>query len=686
MRTAVFSVISPNYLGYARVLMSSVRRHHPGWERFVLIVDQADEVSGAEVFTVVPLNALALPSPRQLCFRYGILELSTAVKPWMFEHLFGRGYERVVYLDPDIFVYSPLAELDTAAAGTFLTLTPHLSRPVAGGNEHPGERTILQSGAYNLGFLAARRHPALGGFLAWWQEKLERECVVEIERGLFVDQKWIDLVPGLFPDVTILRHDGYNVAYWNLCHRTVATNSGAPNVNGQPLRFFHFSGLDPERPELVSTHDDTLRIGQIGEARALIEAYVAELRAAGYESSRHAPYAFGVFRDGTPVTPAVRGAYRNSRALQAASGADPFAYSEIFAVLPGVNIVGYTSRDSGVGESARLCRNACNAAGIASQLIDVDAADVTTSAIHRVTIHHINADETPNVRAQIPLVFESSAYNIGAWAWELPEFPDQWIPSAKLLNEIWAATSFIQSAVGRKLTIPVVHMPPGIAVTEIEPCSPEELGIPPGSFTFLCMFDLDSIVQRKNPLAAIDAFRRAFGDDSAAALLVKAGRAASYPCDYAEIEEHIRGMRNVRLTARMLSRARVNGLIAACDAVISLHRSEGFGLILAEAMDLGKPVIATAWSGNMDFMNSANSAPVNYKLVTLDRTYGPYRGGEQWAHPDLDHAAYLMQRVFEDDVWRARIGRCARETIRLSFSPAAAGLRYRRRLELLGLL
>ena len=113
MQTAVFTIVSPNYWHYARVLMGSVRQNHPEWERFVLVVGQTPAAEGdEEPFTTVPVVDLRLPSPRQFCFRYTLLELNTAVKPWMFEYLFARGYDRVVYLDPDTFLYSPLVELD----------------------------------------------------------------------------------------------------------------------------------------------------------------------------------------------------------------------------------------------------------------------------------------------------------------------------------------------------------------------------------------------------------------------------------------------------------------------------------------------------------------------------------------------------------------------------------------------
>jgi glycosyltransferase involved in cell wall biosynthesis len=741
MRTAVFSIISPNYRHYARVLMSSVREQHPDWDRFVLLVGGDVALNDDESFTTIPLDALPLPNPRQFAFRYTILELNTAVKPWMFAHLFARGYDRVVYFDPDIFLFSPLAELDSS----FITLTPHLTGRISG-DEHPSERTILIAGTYNLGFLAVSRHPQLDRFLNWWQEKLEYQCVVDTARGLFVDQKWMDLVPGLFPDVRILRHDGYNVAYWNLEHRSIAAaTNGERTVNGEPLRFYHFSGFDPAMPDVLSRHQEGRTLNDDDDVRALADRYRAALLAADSEAFRGARYAFATFADGTRIPEAARVAWRNSSELQAAAGDDPFAHSELFisyrdatprsmvgakaalasyrllsrarplvvlfprslrtklrefllgrkelpteavrdssSLPPGLNIVGYVRRDTGVGESARLCVRACEAIGLPTHVVDIDVAGA--QADYRASIFHVNADQVPQVHANDPQLFDDSSYNIGCWHWEMPELPDAWISSAAPLDEIWAPSSFVQSAVSRKVTIPVVHMPHGIEVTELEPCSPQELGVPEGRFTFLCMFDLDSVMERKNPFGAIEAFSRAFAQQSNVALLVKAGRAATHPAEYAALQKRTRELPNVFLTDRMLSRAQTNGLIAACDSVVSLHRSEGFGLILAEAMYLGKPVIATGWSGNMDFMNSGNSCPVGYELVTLDETNHYYQAGEQWAEPDLGHAAELMRRVVDDAAWRTQLGENARNTMRTRFSPAAAGARYQRRLAFLGLM
>ncbi|HYR29053.1 MAG TPA: glycosyltransferase family 4 protein, partial [Thermoanaerobaculia bacterium] len=344
--------------------------------------------------------------------------------------------------------------------------------------------------------------------------------------------------------------------------------------------------------------------------------------------------------------------------------------------------------ETGVGESARLCAASCEAAGIAAQLVDVDE---TASFGHRIdprttTILHVNADMTPAVAAAMRDTLHPDSYTIGVWHWELADFPASWVASADLLDEIWAPSAFIAGAVSRSVTIPVVHMPHGVEVAELAPVSLSAFGVPPGRFVFLVMFDFDSFVERKNPVAAIDAFRRAFPGDAGATLLIKTTSGSRHQAALAELRARVAAVPHVQLVDRTLPRGEVNGLIAACDAVVSLHRAEGFGLVLAEAMELGKPVVATGWSGNVDFMNAGNSCPVGYELVPIERDHGPYTAGSLWAEPDVDHAAWLMSRLVKDAGYRETIGRRAQATIRTDFSPEAAGRRYRRRLARLGLL
>ena len=210
-RVAVFTIVSKNYLHFARTLMDSLRTVHPGWTRFVLLVDEVrgDFDPKQEKFTLVEVSDLPLPDKQKFLFRYSILELNTAVKAWMIEYLFfQKSFERVVYLDPDIFVYRRMTEVEEPLdAGALMVLTPHLTGQLPD-DKKPGESEIVKSGAYNLGFIALAAHPKLSSFLSWWKSKLELNCVVDIPAGLFVDQKWIDLlglgidrVPVLGPEV-----------------------------------------------------------------------------------------------------------------------------------------------------------------------------------------------------------------------------------------------------------------------------------------------------------------------------------------------------------------------------------------------------------------------------------------------------------------------------------------------------
>ncbi|MCS6852900.1 MAG: hypothetical protein NZ700_17205 [Gemmataceae bacterium] len=334
---AVCTIVANNYLAYARTLMQSVAQWHPDWSRYVLLVDRPrpDYQPDAEPFRTLPLETLNLPEPKRFCFRYTLLELSTAVKPWLLEWLFDHTpCQQVVYLDPDIRLYRPLGEVtERLDAGQLMVLTPHLTGRLDDKHK-PREKDILVAGSYNLGFIALGRHPELPHFLRWWQEKLEYDCRVAWDEGLFVDQRWVDLAPGMFSDVSILRHPGYNVAYWNLAHRRVERTPRGYEVNGQPLTFFHFSGLDPLAPQLVSKHQDRFQLSDLGAAADLVLDYCRAVLANGYETCRSWPCAYGFFDDGTPIPDCVRLAYRRDEATRARPGDDPFAEKPLWLNEP----------------------------------------------------------------------------------------------------------------------------------------------------------------------------------------------------------------------------------------------------------------------------------------------------------------------------------------------------------------
>jgi hypothetical protein len=305
---AFCTVVAKNYLARARVLVDSVRRHHPEAGVYVLFVDDPDGrfEPEREPFTPVALAELDLPRPPEFRFRYGVVELCTAVRPYLLRLLFRRGHSHLVYLDPDTRVYAPLDAALGALERCNVLLTPHLLAPLDG--PPPGERGILLSGAYNMGFLGLRRGPAADELLAWLSDRLERECLNDPANGLFVDQRWMDLAPGLVDGVHVLRDAGYNVGHWNIGQRPLSGTVDAPRAGGRPLVLFHFSGFHPDRPDRLSRYDDAPRTEE--PLAALLSRYREELLAAGHETSSAWAYSHGTFSDGHPVGAEMRALFR----------------------------------------------------------------------------------------------------------------------------------------------------------------------------------------------------------------------------------------------------------------------------------------------------------------------------------------------------------------------------------------
>ena len=345
MKTAVFTIASKNYFAQVNTLMDSLEKNNPQWEPFVVLVDECSPnerrlIQGNRSYTLLLAEELPLPDFKKMFFRYTILELNTAVKPWAFEYLFGRGFDAVVYMDPDIRVYAPMTEINEfLQIEETIVLTPHITKPLSD-DKKPTELNIMQGGVYNLGFLAVSNGPQIHGFIKWWENKLEYDCIVDIAGGLFVDQKWMDLVPSLFHKVVIFKHCGYNVAYWNLSTRDVSVKNGRYYYNGAPLVFFHFSGFNPLDIKTFSKHQNRYTIDEIGETKALAEQYAQEILNNNYEAICKLEYTFNYFDDGTKITDFMRRSYNRSKELIEQCGENPFADSSAICCMdPDTSIV-----------------------------------------------------------------------------------------------------------------------------------------------------------------------------------------------------------------------------------------------------------------------------------------------------------------------------------------------------------
>jgi glycosyltransferase involved in cell wall biosynthesis len=355
----------------------------------------------------------------------------------------------------------------------------------------------------------------------------------------------------------------------------------------------------------------------------------------------------------------------------------------------GVNLIAYIRAEMGLGSAARGLAMAMDSANIPFNVINFEHANPgqhrdnswrhkeSEHSSYDFTILAVNPDNLTNARARAQKELVRERYTIGYWFWELPEIPDAWLPSFSLVDEVWAASRFVQDAISVKSPVPVIRVPVPVRLSPTDNFSRRNFGLPERQFLFLSISDTHSELARKNPLGAVHAFKKAFpGDNKRAGLVLKISNVDSIHADHEtmeQIREEIAGHRNIYLLDRNMAREEIDALLALSNCFISLHRSEGFGLGPAEAMSLGKPAILTKWSGNVDYMTPQNSIGINYELVPLGRQYGPYPPTQIWAEPDLEEAASWMKRLVADPELARRIGRQAQQTIEERFSPEAVG-------------
>jgi glycosyltransferase involved in cell wall biosynthesis/2-polyprenyl-3-methyl-5-hydroxy-6-metoxy-1,4-benzoquinol methylase len=338
----------------------------------------------------------------------------------------------------------------------------------------------------------------------------------------------------------------------------------------------------------------------------------------------------------------------------------------------GVNIVGFFRAEFGHGEAARRLVAAVERAGIPCSTITVRAphhreghAFVERSAdeVYGTNLLALNAEHVLEFAESGGRDLLANRYTIAAWCWEGSRFPPSLHGAFRLVDEIWVASEFVQGLIAGETDKPVLRFPMPVELGDPSPLSRADVGLPQDRFVFLFVYDFFSTLARKNPVGLIDAFTRAFEPDEGPVLVLKSINGDKWPNDLERVRQAAADRPDIVVTDGFVPIEHVQALTALSDCYVSLHRSEGFGLTIADAMAYGKPAVATRYSGNLTFMDDENSYLVDAGLATVPAGIPNYPAGSVWADPNLDQAAELMRRVVENRDEAGERGERGRATI-----------------------
>jgi glycosyltransferase involved in cell wall biosynthesis len=770
----VVTIAARNYLASVLLLASSLRAIMPAWSFTAVLIDAEDDEleQHAQRWPEIDFVGLSsLPFEKDTLARmqlyYDLTELATAIKPTVLKHLLVRD-EIVMYVDPDIEIFSALDPLAFAARQHGLALTPHVTAPSPRDGRDTAEEAYLTTGQFNLGFVAVSRKAT--SFLDYWVERLERYALIDFARGYFTDQKWVDAVPSLF-EHQIITDVGCNVAYWNLHQRRLSTSAdGSVLVDGTPLRFFHFSGHDAERPLTLSKYAPRTRVQVAKEPtlRRLLTERSARMRSLEMPAPA---YRWGVLPGGTPLTSELRRGYwwavddaiKDGAPLppapswsspspafdewleaQTRSGlpryallfwrgsdrarslfVDPekfepgvfaawlLAQASFCAVAPkgvlealtlhagqreatrlGVNVVGYLAGEFGMGQHGRLVAASIRAAGFPVAEVALAAPGQATRPTRARSeadpqmgrnVVVVNADVLGDALVKTELWHSLQPRpTVGVWAWELASMPSSLASSSEALDELWCGSRFVAEALRSSGVSCPVHVHPWLVeVPDRTHLLRADLGLEEERFLFGFAFDVASVAERKNPLGVLEAYLDAFGEGDGAGLVLKMINAQG-----SSILDALRtaaaGRSDVQLVEGPWRASEMRALLQHLDCYVSLHRSEGTGLTMLEAMAAGTPVIATGYSGNLDFMDDTVGRLVPFELIEVGPDAPPYPSDALWADPDLAAASRFMRELASDRVVASKLGEAAQASIAAAHSREVVAPWFAERLSAIG--
>ncbi|AEG50353.1 glycosyl transferase group 1 [Sphingobium chlorophenolicum L-1] len=365
-----------------------------------------------------------------------------------------------------------------------------------------------------------------------------------------------------------------------------------------------------------------------------------------------------------------------------------------------VTLFGYPRAEMGMGEHVRNTAHALSMLDVPFEIVDFNVGlncglgnkemedFITPVPSGKINLLHINADQTIAAKRILGQSLTRGQYNIGYWAWELERFPEAWREAIDLVDEIWAPSKFIQGTLRQVTDKPVIHMPLRVETSPTHLPDLNRYGIKENSFAFLFFFDFSSFQTRKNPLGVIQAFRDAFPlrEGANVTLIIKTIGAQFHPAAARRLHEFLANDPRIITIHKTLPQAEMAGLIEYADCFISLHRSEGFGRGMAEAMAFGRIVIGTGYGGNMDFMSEDTAYLVDYRLAPVPDGAYVESQGSRWAEPDVIHATRLMRHVFDNQTEARQRAQAGKKLIETQHSGVAVAQRLVERIAVLNVL
>jgi len=326
----------------------------------------------------------------------------------------------------------------------------------------------------------------------------------------------------------------------------------------------------------------------------------------------------------------------------------------------GINLIGNIKADTGIGQSTRLVADILTNSGVeysAYNYFQLPGGSMTDTTYdykiseklpYNINLIHVNASEFTVAYMQLGKKVWDSHYNIAFWLWELEEFPDEWVGCIELVDEIWTPAEFVSESIRKKTNKPVITVPYSVKAPTDAIYDRKHFKLPEDKFLFFMMYNSCSIMERKNPIGILKAFKKAFDKENRSVGLVIKINEMEDSSEITRIMDFFDGYTNIYFITTNMSKVEVNSLVKAVDVLVSLHRAEGFGLGMAEAMLVGTPTIATNWSANTEFMNSDVACMVDYELIEIKEDYGLFKKGYRWADADINQASEYMKKLYED--------------------------------------